>query len=104
MISLEELAQVTASVVTGQSVDSFQPILLDPISQTIRSLSEIPDGIEHSAAVREWAGHFGLSSYAVAFQHLTGIALVLVDGPNLEKGLLLLSGDRYQLLDGNFEF
>ena len=104
MITIEELAEVTVSVLDGAGFDGFEPILLDPETQTVRNLSGIPSDIEHRQAAIDWAQDLALRTYALAFRFQDGIALVCVNEGHTQKALLILEGDNYGLVEGNLEF
>lgn len=98
------MAEVTASVLGGSTIHDFEPILLDPETQTVRTLSDIPADIDHRTAAIDWAHDLALSNYALAFRYQDGIALVCVNEGQTQKALLIFEGDNYRLVEGNFDF
>ena len=75
MTPFTTFCEITRGIVEAEGMDTYCPTWLDPRTQVVRALSEVPTDIRHRAAAAEWAAEMNAEEFYLAFADQDCVAM-----------------------------
>ena len=65
---IQTVVNMTINIIEEDGIEDFIPVLIDFDKRAVTGLSEIPEGVDHRAAVKNWLSGMQIENYGVAFR------------------------------------